>query len=70
MWLWLTAMPGHAPHLYFEASAVVVTLALLGKWLEARAKHQTTAAIRAVTACGPMWRTLNKAARSTCRWPR
>src|SRR3989344_5920877 len=41
MWLWLTAPtdhPGHVPHLYFEASAVVVTLVLLGKWLEARAK--------------------------------
>eukprot|EP01034_Spumella_vulgaris_P016071 gene16071-20533_t len=26
MWLWLTAQPGAMPHLYFEASAVVVTL--------------------------------------------
>ena len=40
----------HAPHLYFEASAVVVTLVLLGKWLEARAAAGTTAAIRAA-AC-------------------
>ena len=53
MWLWLTAHPGHAPHLYFEASAVVVTLVLLGKWLEARAKRQTTAAIRALHALLP-----------------
>ncbi len=53
MWLWLTAEPGHAPHLYFEASAVVVTLVLLGKWLEARAKRQTTAAIRALHALRP-----------------
>ena len=29
------------PHLYFEASAVVITLVLLGKWLETRAKRQT-----------------------------
>ena len=36
------------PHLYFEASAVVITLVLLGKWLEARAKRQTTEAIRAL----------------------
>ena len=36
------------PHLYFEASAVVITLVLLGKWLEARAKRQTTDAIRAL----------------------
>jgi len=53
VWLWLTAHEGHAPHLYFEASAVVVTLVLLGKWLEARAKRQTTAAIRALHALRP-----------------
>ena len=53
MWLWLTAAPGAMPHLYFEASAVVVTLVLLGKWLEARAKQQTTAAIRALHALRP-----------------
>ncbi|MFT4243425.1 MAG: heavy metal translocating P-type ATPase [Acidovorax sp.] len=53
VWLWLTAHEGHVPHLYFEASAVVVTLVLLGKWLEARAKRQTTAAIRALHALRP-----------------
>jgi Cu+-exporting ATPase len=41
------------PHLYFEASAVVITLVMLGKWLEARAKRQTTAAIRALQALRP-----------------
>jgi Cu+-exporting ATPase len=41
------------PHLYFEASAVVITLVLLGKWLEARAKRQTTAAIRALQVLRP-----------------
>ena len=44
---------GAGSHLYFEASAVVVTLVLLGKWLEGRAKHQTTAAIRALAALRP-----------------
>jgi len=53
MWLWLSAAPGTMAHLYFEASAVVVTLVLLGKWLEARAKHQATAAIRALHALRP-----------------
>ncbi|WP_332778355.1 heavy metal translocating P-type ATPase [Polaromonas sp.] len=53
VWLWLTAEPGAMAHLYFEASAVVVSLVLLGKWLEARAKHQTTAAIRALHALQP-----------------
>ena len=53
VWLWLTAHAGHAPHLYFEGSAVVITLVLLGKWLEARAKQQTTEAIRALHALRP-----------------
>jgi P-type Cu+ transporter len=34
--------------LYFEAAAVVVFFVLLGKWLEARAKRATGAAIRAL----------------------
>lgn len=50
MWLWLVQQESH---LYFEASAVVVTLVLLGKWLEARAKRQTTTAIRALQALRP-----------------
>ena len=53
MWLWLTAPVGHRVHLYFEGSAVVITLVLLGKWLEARAKRQTTDAIRALHALRP-----------------
>jgi len=45
---------GHGmAHLYFEASAAVITLVLLGKWLEARAKRQTTEAIRALNALRP-----------------
>jgi len=53
VWLWLQAPAGDMPHLYFEASAVVITLVLLGKWLEARAKRQTTSAIRALHALRP-----------------
>jgi len=53
VWLWLTAPAGHAPHVFFEGSAVVITLVLLGKWLEARAKRQTTQAIRALHALRP-----------------
>ena len=65
VWLWLSPKwlgaaehAGHAmemmePHLYFEGSAVVVTLVLLGKWLEARAKRQTTSAIRALHSLRP-----------------
>jgi len=53
VWLWLMAPAGAMVHLYFEASAVVITLVLLGKWLEARAKRQTTDAIRALHALRP-----------------
>ena len=53
VWLWLSAAPGAMAHLYFESSAIVVSLVLLGKWLEGRAKRQTTAAIRALHALRP-----------------
>jgi Cu+-exporting ATPase len=53
VWLWLSADADTLPHLYFEASAVVITLVLLGKWLETRAKRQTTSAIRALHALRP-----------------
>ncbi|MBI4741121.1 MAG: cadmium-translocating P-type ATPase [Betaproteobacteria bacterium] len=40
-------------HVYFEASAAVITLVLLGKLLEARAKAKTTAAIEALVRLQP-----------------
>ena len=49
------------PALYFESAAIVITLVLFGKWLEARAKRQTTEAIRALQALGP---TRRRAART------
>ncbi|GAB2655518.1 heavy metal translocating P-type ATPase [Arenimonas aestuarii] len=50
----LFTQPHHGePPLYFEASAVIITLILMGKWLEARAKRQTTDAIRALQALRP-----------------
>jgi Cu+-exporting ATPase len=52
-WLWWRSEPGEMLHLYYEASAVVITLVLLGKWLEARAKRQTTSAIRALQSLRP-----------------
>jgi len=50
---WAIAEPGSTPHLYFEASAVVIALVLLGKYLESRAKRQTASAIRALEALRP-----------------
>ncbi|WP_342119455.1 heavy metal translocating P-type ATPase [Pseudoduganella sp. OTU4001] len=53
--VYLALAPQHGmAHLYFEASAVVLTLVLLGKWLEARAKRQTASAIRALQDLRPV----------------
>ena len=44
----------HAVHeLYFEGSTVIICMVLLGKWLEARAKQQTSEAIRALQKLWP-----------------
>ncbi|HLR09396.1 MAG TPA: heavy metal translocating P-type ATPase [Bacillota bacterium] len=37
--------PSYEPHLYFETSAILITLILFGKYLETRAKSKTTVAI-------------------------
>jgi Cu+-exporting ATPase len=50
---WAVAAPNTMPHLYFEASAVVIALVLLGKYLESSAKRQTSSAIRALQALRP-----------------
>ena len=41
-------LPEGAVHVYYEASATIITLILLGKWFEARAKGQTSDAVRAL----------------------
>jgi len=54
LWMWRAAIAhGHAPHLYFESSAVVIAFVLIGKWLEERATSETAAAIRALGALRP-----------------
>ena len=42
-----------AGHVYFETAAVIIALILVGKYLEARAKSQTSAAIRALIGLQP-----------------
>ncbi|HLS10087.1 heavy metal translocating P-type ATPase, partial [Lentibacillus sp.] len=37
--------PGYMPHLYFETSAILITLILFGKYLETNAKSKTTVAL-------------------------
>jgi P-type Cu+ transporter len=46
---------GHhgAPEVYFEASAVIITLVLLGQVLELRARSQTSSAIRTLLGLAP-----------------
>ncbi|WP_208984410.1 cation-translocating P-type ATPase [Stappia sp. TSB10GB4] len=51
--LTVLAWPQEPGHLYFEASAVILTLILFGKLLEMRAKRTTTAAIRALSELKP-----------------
>lgn len=46
-------LPEGAIAVYFEAAAVIVTLILLGRWLEARAKGQTGAAIQVLIGLQP-----------------
>jgi Cu+-exporting ATPase len=53
VWSWLAAGVASPPTLYFEASAVVITLVLLGKWLETRARRGTAEALRALRALSP-----------------
>lgn len=61
LYLWYS-FDGHhgAPHLYFESSAAVLTLVLLGKFLEKRAKKRTTDALQALENLKPtaatVWR--------------
>jgi Cu+-exporting ATPase len=47
------AWPAEPGHLYFEASCVVITLVMLGRLLEHRARSRTTAAIEALAALRP-----------------
>ena len=53
LYQWAVTPAGQMPHLYFEASAVIISLILLGKYLESRAKRQTAGAIRALQALRP-----------------
>lgn len=49
----IPADPMHAHHLYYESAAVVVTLVMLGKYLESRSKGKTSEAIRKLMELAP-----------------
>lgn len=53
------SMASHGLHdLYFESSAMILTLITLGKWLESRAKGRTTDALRGLMEMAPPTATL------------
>lgn len=49
---WLISIHGHAD-VYFDTTAVIITLILFGRWLEARAKSKTTDAIKKLIGLKP-----------------
>src|SRR5215472_10191894 len=51
--LWPQAFPPHGAMTYFDVSAVVITLVVLGRWLEARARGRTSEAIRRLVSLAP-----------------
>ena len=46
-------LPASAVHVYYESAAVIVTLILFGRWLEARARGRTSQAIRKLLDLAP-----------------
>jgi Cu+-exporting ATPase len=53
LWPDLAARWGFPYHLYYETAAIIIALVLLGRWLEARARKQTAAAIEALMGLQP-----------------
>ncbi len=51
--LWPYAFMGLGAMTYYETAAVLMTLIILGRWLEARAKGRTSEAIRRLMALAP-----------------
>lgn len=53
-------LPEGSVNVYFEAAAVIVTLVLIGRWLEARARGRSSAAIRRLAGLAPATARLRK----------
>jgi len=61
LYLWWSFDKAHGmPHLYFESSSAVITLVLLGKYLEHKAKRRTTDALRALENLKPVEATVQR----------
>jgi P-type Cu+ transporter len=53
LWLVLSGADHHGGHLHFEASALVITFVVAGKWLESRARRAAGSAIDALKGLRP-----------------
>ena len=51
--LWPHAFAGHMRTTYYDVSAVVIALVVLGRWLETRARGRTSEAIRRLVTLAP-----------------
>ncbi len=58
---------GIQPHLYFDSSAMIISFILLGRLLEARAKHSTRSAIRDLMELRPQMVTIVTSSGEECR---
>jgi len=52
---WVTLLPGLSASLdvYYDTSVIIITLVLLGRWMEARAKHNASSAIKKLMGLQP-----------------
>ncbi len=52
---WVTILPGLSASLgvYYDTSVMIITLVLLGRWMEARAKHNASSAIKKLMGLQP-----------------
>jgi Cation transport ATPase len=66
-----SALPHGSVHVYFESAAVIVTLVLAGRWLEARARGRTSAAIARLVKLQPAQARVRRAdgSEQTVNWP-
>jgi P-type Cu+ transporter len=53
LWPGIVERLGLPLHVYFETSVIIIALILLGRWMEGRAKKQTSAAIKALVGLQP-----------------
>jgi P-type Cu+ transporter len=56
----LILVNGAVPHVYFDTTAVIITLILMGRWMESRAKAKTNTAIKKLMALKPKTATVKR----------